>query len=563
MRAATMSAAHAGMPSTTIRCRLLPATSITPTIIAISKPPNAASTSTGSVTSLWRPCAPCSTASRCDRSASSMSGPEMSRSDRFAPDRRDSTSAALSCEPTPMPAQTTALPTSESAISMPARIAACAWSSDIAEVTRALRVPCAILRASSRACGATDSDTPQSTTDSSSPWMRANTATGSCEVSNWCASSAVDWLPATPKPSTARPWSAAKIAICGVRKRGFSVFWINPRRTASASSSPRPPVVSARRASFWRRACSSSGFEVAAMSERLTDMGVRGFATRELWGRGAVGRNRRASNARSAQEQPVHRVVGFVLARVGQALEEFLETLLVLARHLDADQDAAVVRALVAVVEQADVPARVHARQEAHQRAGAFGEDEAVQPLVLREAAAAADHVAHVLLRELVAGQVERVETVALEVLAELAGLGTVRRRQADEHVRDLCIRDAVVELGHCARADQFAKAPEAAALLGDRHREQCLALLADLGALGDEAQAVEVHVGAAGDRDEGLALAALRLHVLLDRRDAERARGFEHAAGVLEHVLDRGAGRVGVDDHVLVDELARQAEGL
>ena len=34
-----------------------------------------------------------------------------------------------------------ALPTSESAISMPARIAACAWSSDIAEVTRALRVP--------------------------------------------------------------------------------------------------------------------------------------------------------------------------------------------------------------------------------------------------------------------------------------------------------------------------------------------------------------------------------------------------------------------------------------
>ena len=42
------------MPSAMIRWRLLPATSITPTIIAISKPPNAASTSTGSVTSLWR-----------------------------------------------------------------------------------------------------------------------------------------------------------------------------------------------------------------------------------------------------------------------------------------------------------------------------------------------------------------------------------------------------------------------------------------------------------------------------------------------------------------------------
>ena len=55
-------------------------------------------------------------------------------------------------------------------------------------------------------------------------------------------------------PSTARPWSDAKIAICGARKRGFSVFWIRPSRTASASSSPRLPVVSARRASKGRGA---------------------------------------------------------------------------------------------------------------------------------------------------------------------------------------------------------------------------------------------------------------------------------------------------------------------
>ena len=126
-----------------------------------------------------------------------------------------------------------------------------------------------------------------------------------------------------------------------------------------------------------------------------------------------------------------------------------------------------------------------------------------------------------------------------------------------------LRVGDAVVELGHRARADQLAEALEAAALLGDRHREQRLALLADLGALGDEAQPVEVHVGAAGDGHEGLALELVRLDVLLDRRHAQRAGRLEDAARVLEHVLDGGADRVGVDDDEVVDQRARQAEGL
>jgi hypothetical protein len=41
--------------------------------------------------------------------------------------------------------------------------------------------------------------------------------------------------------------------------------------------------------------------------------------------------------------------------------------------HLQAHQDAPVVGALVAVVEQADVPARAHQAQELHQRAGPLG----------------------------------------------------------------------------------------------------------------------------------------------------------------------------------------------
>ena len=61
------------------------------------------------------------------------------------------------------------------------------------------------------------------------------------------------------------------------------------------------------------------------------------------------------------------------------------------------------------------------------------------------------------------------------------------RSSRADQDVGDRRLGDAVVELGHRARADHFAEAPEGAALLGNRHREQGLALFADLGALGDE----------------------------------------------------------------------------
>ena len=76
---------------------------------------------------------------------------------------------------------------------------------------------------------------------------------------------------------------------------------------------------------------------------------------------------------------------------------------------------------------------------------------------------------------------------MALELAREQRRFGAIDGGDADEDVRDLRIGDAVVELGHRARADQLAEAPKAPALLGNRHREQRLALLADLGALSDE----------------------------------------------------------------------------
>ena len=50
------------------------------------------------------------------------------------------------------------------------------------------------------------------------------------------------------------------------------------------------------------------------------------------------------------------------------------------------------------------------------------------------------------------------------------------------------------------------AELAERARPLGDRDAEQRLARFADLGALGDEAQAIEVHVRAAQHRDQPLA---------------------------------------------------------
>src|ERR1700704_1398235 len=107
---------------------------------------------------------------------------------------------------------------------------------------------------------------------------------------------------------------------------------MSPKRTASASSSPRPPVVSARRASFLRNACSSKGLEVGEMSERLTDMGTRRFAKsrQQLWGPRRPpcnwsGGAEPLTLRNSAQEQPIRGVVGLVVAGVGQSLEELLK----------------------------------------------------------------------------------------------------------------------------------------------------------------------------------------------------------------------------------------------
>src|SRR5450432_3696576 len=106
------------------------------------------------------------------------------------------------------------------------------------------------------------------------------------------------------------------------------------------------------------------------------------------------------------QKHPVGAVLGLVDAVVAQATQESGEFGLVGRRHLHPDEYAPVVGPVVAVMKQADVPAAAHAVEEAHQRAGAFRELEAVEYLVLGVRRMAAHEMAHMQLGHLVVGQV-------------------------------------------------------------------------------------------------------------------------------------------------------------
>ena len=96
--------------------------------------------------------------------------------------------------------------------------------------------------------------------------------------------------------------------------------------------------------------------------------------------------------------------------------------------------------------------------------------------------------------------EVERGQFAALQFFHQIGSFRLVFDLDADEHLRRFRVGVAVVEFGDVALAEQRAELAEAAGRLGDGDGEDGFALLADLGALGDEAQTVEVHVRAACD---------------------------------------------------------------
>ena len=72
----------------------------------------------------------------------------------------------------------------------------------------------------------------------------------------------------------------------------------------------------------------------------------------------------------SAQELVVDRVVGLRGVCVAEAVQEAVELGQLIRRHLQPDEHATDVCAVVAVVEERDVPARTEAVEELGERAG-------------------------------------------------------------------------------------------------------------------------------------------------------------------------------------------------
>ena len=175
----------------------------------------------------------------------------------------------------------------------------------------------------------------------------------------------------------------------------------------------------------------------------------------------------------------------------------------VVGRHLDTGEDAPVRGAVIAVVEQADVPRVVQRFQKLQQRARTLGKLEAIQALVVRFGSATADHMPQVNDREFVVGQVEHIVARLFEVGDQARALIGAFELHTDEDLRVGARGVAIVELGDAAAADRATECLNEPGRSGMRHRQQCFAMFTKLGTLGDMAQPVEVHIRATGQGDQ------------------------------------------------------------
>ncbi len=229
-------------------------------------------------------------------------------------------------------------------------------------------------------------------------------------------------------------------------------------------------------------------------------------------------------------------------------------------RHLDTGQHPTIVGAVVAVVEQADVPAGTDRLEKPQQGSRAFRKLEAIQHLVLHAACMPAYHVAHMQLRHFVFGHVgDRIVRLAQRLYDRVALAVSLGQAEADEDLGRLIALVAVVELGDAALAEHFTEVQKAARLLRYDGCQQRLALGADIRALRHVPQAIEIHVGAAIDGDDALVAPALPGHELLDAGNGERSGGLDDRTGIFKYILDGGTDLVGIQQQDLVHVFAAQ----
>jgi len=142
-------------------------------------------------------------------------------------------------------------------------------------------------------------------------------------------------------------------------------------------------------------------------------------------------------------------------------------------------------------------------------------------------------------------------------VVQQLVALGlALSEADTDEYLRCLLVPVPVAELRDVLPAQQFAEPQKRPRRFRHLHGEQRLTLCAQVRALGYVPQPVEIHVGAAVDRDEHASGAVLPRHVFLDSRNGQGAGGLGNGARILKNILDGGADLIRGHQDDLIDVL-------
>ena len=136
---------------------------------------------------------------------------------------------------------------------------------------------------------------------------------------------------------------------------------------------------------------------------------------------------------------------------IPQIFQEFPELAHLAWRNLHADQHASVIGAVVAIVEQADVPAGTHPVQEVHQRTRTFGKFKTIDHLVPGLWRVTAHQMTDVRLGHFIVGQIERCVTMLAQLIDELQRLCARANLHPDKYVRFLVVVEAVIEFGNVA----------------------------------------------------------------------------------------------------------------
>src|SRR5450830_808197 len=268
-----------------------------------------------------------------------------------------------------------------------------------------------------------------------------------------------------------------------------------------------------------------------------------------------------------AKKQLIQRILAFIPVAVAEVGEEGAESFHFLLRHLQTDQNTADIAALITIMEQTDIPVRIHVVKKPHQCAWTLRKLKTVQQLILGQRAFAADQMADVYLGQFIVRQVKCVESLFFERLGNFGWLIGVVDLDADENVGSLGIADAIVEFSDVARPDGFTETFKAAMLFWNGDGKYSFARFAYIGHFCHEAQTVEVHVGAAGDGDQGFVLD--RFFAVLGTFDiglgtchGQCTGRLNDATGILEDVLDGRTHGIGIDQNDVIDQLFGDAEG-